>query len=68
MKPFTQTDKQTQDVINRRYKVVNPNNTFVDSKARPFEKIGKTYVSCTLKRNAIVGNGFHNSALKKQTV
>jgi hypothetical protein len=67
MKPFTQTDKQTQDVINGRYKVINPNNTFVDDKARVFEKIGSSYVSCTLKRNAIVSSGFHNPALRKQT-
>lgn len=63
MKPFNSTDKTTQDVIKRRYKVTNPNNTFVDSKARPFEKIGGGFVSCTLKRSSIV-DAFHKHELK----
>ena len=67
MKPFIQTDKQTQDIINRRYKVTNPDSTFVDSKGTPFEKISNTYVSCTLKNNAIVGGGFHYGAIRKNS-
>lgn len=65
MKPFLNTDQETQDVINRRYVITNPSNTFVDNKARPFEKISGAYVSCTLKSNAIVGEGFHNAELRK---
>ena len=65
MKPFLNTDQETQDVINRRYEITNPNNTFVDSKGTPFERISNAYVSCTLKPNAIVGGGFHNAELRK---
>ena len=67
MKVFNNTSKETQDVVNRRYNVINPNNTFVDSNGTPFEKISGAYVSCTIKRNFIVGGGFHNAPLRKNS-
>lgn len=67
MKAFNNTSKETQDVINRRYKVVNPNNTFVDNSGTPYEKISGAYVSCTLKASSIIGGGFHNAPLRKNS-
>ena len=67
MKAFNSTSRETQDVINRRYNVIDPNNTFVDNNGTPYEKISGAYVSCTLKPNAIVGGGFHNAELRKNS-
>lgn len=49
--------------INRRFNVPNQ-NVEVDEFYRPFERVSGAKVLCTLRRQAISGQGFHTDALR----
>lgn len=64
---FTRCKKSDQETAKRRFVVpTDEPYLYLDAHNRPFvQRPNKLKMYCTLRTNAIVGNGFHNHYVQK---